>query len=50
MEKSWFLHLAYQAQARDAANRGRLDALEAKVRRLCGELDVSQRSEEELLC
>jgi hypothetical protein len=48
MEKSRFLCLAYQAQAGGATDRGHLDAVEAKLQRLLGELEASQRSREEL--
>ena len=38
MDKSQFLCLAHQAQAGGAIDHGYLDAVEAKVRRLRGEL------------
>ena len=48
MEKSRFLRLAFQAQAGDAADHGRLAMWEDKVKCLRGELEASQRSREEL--
>ena len=48
MEKSRFLHLAYQTQAGGTADRGYLDAVRGKVQCLHGELEASQRSREEL--
>ena len=41
MEKSWFLHLAYQAHVGGATDRGHLDAVEAKAQRLRKELETS---------
>jgi hypothetical protein len=50
MEKSRFLRLAYQAQAGGAAKCGCLDAVEAKVQHLHGELEAIQRSKQESTC
>ena len=41
VEKSRFLRLAYQAQARGATNHSRLEEVEAKVPCLHGELEAS---------
>ena len=35
------LHLAYQEEAGGAIAYGRMDAVEAEVQRLCGELEAS---------
>jgi hypothetical protein len=48
MVKSRFLRLAYQTRVGGATDRCRLKAMEAKVRCLRGELEASQRSNEEL--
>jgi hypothetical protein len=40
-KKSWFLHLAYQAQARSAADRDHLATAELKVQCLREELGAS---------
>jgi hypothetical protein len=49
MGKSWFLRLAYQVHIGGAADHDHLDAAEAEVQRLRGELEASQRSREELI-
>jgi hypothetical protein len=41
MKKSWFLCLAYQAQAGGATDHGHLDTTKAKVQHLRGELEAS---------
>ena len=40
-EKSRFLHLAYQEKAGGATDHSHLDAAEAEVQRLHGELEAS---------
>ena len=46
MEKSWFLHLAYQARAGGATDHDCLDVAKAEVQRLHGELEESQWTKE----
>ena len=48
MEKSQFLHLAYQAQAEGATDHGCLDTAKVEVQCLHRELEASLRSKEEL--
>lgn len=49
LTKSQFLCLAYQEQEGGVADHGRLDADEAEVWRLRGEIEASQKASEELL-
>ena len=48
MEKSRFLHLAFQAQSRNAVDHDRVAEAGTEVRRLWEELEASQKAQVDL--